>query len=85
MFTNFLSVTVASSNQRSAEEESFFNQPQPQGTQGGKLTKDSILALYGKNQPAPAPPPQVNTFPMQGEATSSGLTTNNSNTLNNCY
>lgn len=51
---------------RSADEDSFFNQPQAQATGGGKLTTDSILALYGKSQPTPAPQP-INAFPLQGE------------------
>lgn len=48
--------------QRSAEEENFFNQPQSSPATN-KLTTDSILALYGKSQPAPTP---SNAFPLQG-------------------
>jgi stromal membrane-associated protein len=31
---------------RSAEEESFFNQPAPSSQEKRQLTKDSIMALY---------------------------------------
>ncbi|XP_068203406.1 stromal membrane-associated protein 1 isoform X2 [Palaemon carinicauda] len=41
------------------EEENFFNQKLPEGG-SDKLTKDSILALYGQNQPQPQP---ANLFP----------------------
>lgn len=44
-----------------AEEESFFNQPAPSEKEKSKLTKDSILALYGNTpqvyNPVYAPPP----------------------------
>jgi len=74
-FSSFLSApapaqtqTATTQSQRSAEEESFFNQPQASPTPapgaGTKLTTDSILALYGKSQPAPAP--THNPFPLQG-------------------
>lgn len=51
------------SSKRTEEEESFFNQPlasgQPvQAGAGGKLTTDSILALYSKGPPIPT----VNSF-----------------------
>uniref|UniRef100_A0A1B6MAI2 Arf-GAP domain-containing protein n=1 Tax=Graphocephala atropunctata TaxID=36148 RepID=A0A1B6MAI2_9HEMI len=49
---------------RSAEEDSFFNQPQSSPAPSGKLTTDSILALYGKSQPPPAAPSHA--FPIQG-------------------
>lgn len=51
----------ASSNRRSAEEESFFNQPVP-GTEKKQLSKDSIMALYGSGNPQP------NLFANQGES-----------------
>jgi hypothetical protein len=37
---------IESSKGRSAEEESFFNQPAPSNQEKRQLTKDSILALY---------------------------------------
>ncbi|KAG8261580.1 hypothetical protein J6590_070021 [Homalodisca vitripennis] len=56
---------TAAPTYRSAEEDSFFNQPQ-QGSPApsGKLTTDSILALYGKSQPPPVAPSHA--FPIQG-------------------
>lgn len=70
MFSNFLSASPASAGastqKRTPEEESFFNQPQaaPQPTSSNKLTTDSILALYGKSQTTQ---PVVNpAFPVQG-------------------
>lgn len=42
-----------------AEEESFFNQPVPSEKERSKMTKDSIMALYGSAPPQPivyAPP-----------------------------
>uniref|UniRef100_T1HGP0 Uncharacterized protein n=1 Tax=Rhodnius prolixus TaxID=13249 RepID=T1HGP0_RHOPR len=47
---------VVSSTKRSEEEENFFNQTSlpSSGSAGGKLDKDSILALYSKG-----PPPQT--------------------------
>lgn len=53
-----------------AEEESFFNQPTPTEKERTKLTKDSILALYGsapQTQPQPVmySVPQCAAFPQQ--------------------
>lgn len=53
-----------------AEEESFFNQPVPTEKEKTKLTKDSILALYGSAPPTQPQVmfnvPQCTTFPQQG-------------------
>lgn len=53
------------------EEDDFFNQKSlaNDSTDKGKLTKDSILALYGKSSPMPvfqAAPPQPTQIPIQG-------------------
>lgn len=42
-----------------AEEKSFFNQPAPSEKERSKMTKDSIMALYGSGPPQPIvyPPP----------------------------
>uniref|UniRef100_A0A224XQ24 Putative gtpase-activating protein n=1 Tax=Panstrongylus lignarius TaxID=156445 RepID=A0A224XQ24_9HEMI len=65
---------AASSTKRSEEEENFFNQTSlpSSGTTGGKLDKDSILALYSKGPPqtsfAPGlyqSQPQMTAFPVQ--------------------
>ncbi|GLV36214.1 uncharacterized protein CBL_08706 [Carabus blaptoides fortunei] len=58
-----------------AEEESFFNQPAPTEKERTKLTKDSILALYGsapQSQPQQVmySVPQCASFPQQVYATS---------------
>ncbi|PSN36368.1 Stromal membrane-associated protein 2 [Blattella germanica] len=47
-----------SSKGRTAEEESFFNQPAPSSQEKRQLTKDSILALYSAapSQPQPGNP-----------------------------
>lgn len=37
-----------------SEEESFFNQPTPLPQEKSKMTKDSILALYGTPSHQPA-------------------------------
>lgn len=68
-------------NNRTAEEDNFFNQPTPGGQTKKQLTTDSILALYGKSTPAlptqmpvmpqamftpQGMPPNIATFPAQG-------------------
>uniref|UniRef100_A0A8D8RF22 Stromal membrane-associated protein 2 n=1 Tax=Cacopsylla melanoneura TaxID=428564 RepID=A0A8D8RF22_9HEMI len=62
-FNSFLSANTASpaptiqpstETNRTAEEDNFFNQPAPSAQTKKQLTTDSILALYGKSQPAPA-------------------------------
>lgn len=90
MFSNFLSASPApagaSTQKRTPEEESFFNQPQtaPQSTSSNKLTTDSILALYGKSQttqPVVNPAfsvqggfmPQVAGFPQSPYQTTNGM------------
>ncbi|XP_063218040.1 stromal membrane-associated protein 1 isoform X2 [Bacillus rossius redtenbacheri] len=50
---------------RSAEEESFFNQPAPSAQERRQLTKDSILALYSTSL-APAPPVAQPVFGIPG-------------------
>ncbi|KAK3930186.1 Stromal membrane-associated protein 1, partial [Frankliniella fusca] len=64
----------ASDNKRSAEENSFFNQPAATAQEKKQLTKDSILALYS-SVPSSATPPaqsqapqQFGVFPTQGIA-----------------
>lgn len=42
----------SAANRRSAEEESFFNQPAP-AAEKKQLSKDSILALYGSSNQQP--------------------------------
>lgn len=52
------SSTSAPADSTKTEEENFFNQKLPESGAGqDKLTKDSILALYGQSpsQPQPAP------------------------------
>jgi stromal membrane-associated protein len=48
---------------RSAEEESFFNQPAPSNQEKRQLTKDSIMALYSA---APSQSQAGNPAPMFG-------------------
>jgi stromal membrane-associated protein len=64
--TEFATTNIETSLKQ--EEDDFFNQKSlDNGTEKGKLTKDSILALYGKSSTMPAfqaTPPQ--TAPMQG-------------------
>lgn len=48
---------------RSAEEESFFNQPAPSNQEKRQLTKDSILALYSA---MPSQAQAGNSAPMFG-------------------
>jgi len=71
-FSNFLSAPAqpgsgVAGSQRSAEEDSFFNQPTAHSSApSNKLTTDSILALYGKGQPPAPPQATINPFPLQG-------------------
>jgi len=67
-FSNFLSATPNSNEKEAAnstvdpaksEEESFFNQTAPTEKEKAKLTKDSILALYGT---APNNTPMFNNY-----------------------
>ncbi|KAK7865378.1 hypothetical protein R5R35_001866 [Gryllus longicercus] len=61
-------VTESESNKsqgRTAEEESFFNQPAPSSQEKRQLTKDSILALYSTG-PAPTPAVPASVFGMPG-------------------
>ncbi|XP_058792931.1 stromal membrane-associated protein 1-like isoform X2 [Phymastichus coffea] len=66
MFTSFLSAPPAAgapvtngspaetnSTNSKSEEESFFNQPAPTPQEKSKMTKDSILALYGTQPSQP--------------------------------
>ncbi|KAK6622333.1 hypothetical protein RUM44_002144 [Polyplax serrata] len=46
--------TDNASTKRTAEEESFFNQPTP-SAEKKQLSKDSILALYGSSNQQPSP------------------------------
>ncbi|XP_014241472.1 stromal membrane-associated protein 1-like [Cimex lectularius] len=57
-FSSFLSAPSAASTastapKRSEEEDSFFNQALPETTTPGRLTTDSILALYAKSPQQP--------------------------------
>lgn len=45
--------TNASAAAGKSEEESFFNQPAPTPQEKSKMTKDSILALYGTQPSQP--------------------------------
>lgn len=45
--------TAASSSSLAQEEADFFNQTIPTEAEKAKLTKDSIMALYAKNNPSP--------------------------------
>ncbi|KAJ9582644.1 hypothetical protein L9F63_023022, partial [Diploptera punctata] len=77
IFTSFLSAQNApassptpekketDSKGRSAEEESFFNQPAPSSQEKQQLTKDSILALYS-SAPAQAQPANTAMFSIAG-------------------
>ncbi|XP_066603294.1 stromal membrane-associated protein 1 [Prorops nasuta] len=74
IFSSFLSAPPVSSPQLNnektveatkndaakTEEENFFNQPAPSPAEKNKMTKDSILALYG------TPSPQTNVFGATG-------------------
>jgi hypothetical protein len=53
--TNGTSTETNSTNNSASksEEESFFNQPTPMPQEKNKLTKDSILALYGTQPTQP--------------------------------
>ncbi|XP_075238376.1 stromal membrane-associated protein 1-like [Lycorma delicatula] len=75
MFSSFLSAPLPDSSgggtnapKRTPEEDSFFNQHSSTSstTEKKQLTTDSILALYGKSQPAPCQPAVNNAFTMQG-------------------
>lgn len=71
IFTTFLSAPPAanqngsgekkSSDAVKAEEESFFNQTAPSLQEKNKMTKDSILALYGTPSQSLFPPTSKNT------------------------
>ena len=70
---NDTGVSVADSK-RSAEENSFFNQPAATAAEKKQLTKDSILALYSSVPSSATPPAQTQApqsfgvFPAQGLA-----------------
>lgn len=70
-FSGFLSAGVTTETTKKdeitdavkAEEKSFFNQPAPSEKERSKMTKDSIMALYGNAPPQPIVyPPQVGAF-----------------------
>ncbi|XP_053593521.1 stromal membrane-associated protein 1 isoform X1 [Microplitis demolitor] len=60
--------TLSNNEASKADEESFFNQPAPTQEEKSKMTKDSILALYGTQQT-----PQQQQQPVYG--LSSGIYT----------
>lgn len=57
--------TVDAAAAAKAEEENFFNQPAPTEKEKTKLTKDSILALYGSAPQNPAQQVMFSSFPQQ--------------------
>lgn len=79
-FSGFLSASSKDEPKKSevvdpvkAEEESFFNQPAPTEKEKTKLTKDSILALYGN---APQQPVYNPTFQQSVGVSQSGFPQN---------